>query len=329
MSPLEFFLIFLLVTASAFLSLSEIALVGISKIRLRHMADRGVRGAKTAQGLVSQLDQVITTILVWSSFINAALTGLVTAACIGALGQRVGVLVATLIAGSTILFLVDILPKVYAVRHADEVSLWVSPPMRLLVRIFHPIARGVTRLTNWAFRLVGISTPSRSPLVTEEELKLMIEMGKEEGVLGEHERGMLHRIFEFGDLKVRDVMVPRDRAVVIRQGATHDEVLTVLTEQGHSRVPVYEDSPDRIVGVIYAQEILHIWREGWLIVLQDLTHPPFEVSPQMRVAELLQEFQRRRIQIAIVVDAQGKALGLVTLEDLLEEIVGEIHERQS
>ena len=184
-------------------------------------------------------------------------------------------------------------------------------------------------MTNWAFRLFGVATLPRSPLVTEEELKLMIEMGKEEGVLGEHERRMLHRIFEFGDLKVKDVMIPRDRMTVVPDRANHDEVLTVLTERGHSRIPVYRDSPDRIVGVIHAQEILHIWREGWLIVLQDLIHPPFEVSPEMRVTELLHEFQRRKIQIAIAVDPQGKALGLVTLEDLLEEIVGEIHERQS
>jgi len=327
MSLGDFFLILLFITASAFLSLSEIALVGISKVRLRHMVDRGVRGAKAAQNLASQLDQVITTILVFSSFMNAALAGLVTAACIGSFGERIGVVVATLAAGSIILLAVDILPKVYAVAHADQVSLWVSPPMGLLVRIFRPFSRGVTRLTHWIFRLAGIPAPARSPLVTEEELKLMIEMGKEEGVLGEHERMMLHRIFEFGDLKVKDVMIPRNQMVMVPQGATHDEVLTVLTEQGHSRIPVYGDSPDRVTGVIYAQEILHIWREGWLIVLEDLIHPPFEVSPQMRVAELLQEFQKRRLQIAIVVDPQGKALGLVTLEDLMEEIVGEIRER--
>ena len=123
-------------------------------------------------------------------------------------------------------------------------------------------------------------------------------------------------------------MVPRDRMVAVHDKASHDEILTVLTEKGHSRIPVYRDSPDHIIGVIYAQEILHIWREGWLIVLQDLVHPPFEVKPETRVIDLLREFQLRKIQIAIVVDAQGKALGLATLEDLFEEIVGEIHQEQ-
>jgi len=325
MTFVEFLLILLFVAASAFLSLSEIALVGISKIRLRHMADGGVRGAKIAQGLVSQLDQVITTILVWSNFLNAALTSLVTAACLVWFGQRVGIAVAAVLSGSLILLFTDILPKVYAARHAEKVSLRVAFPMRLLVKLFRPVSQGVTRLIHGIFRLAGIPTTSRSPLVTEEELKLMIEMGKEEGVLGEHERSMLHRIFEFGDLKVKDVMIPRDRMVVVWEGATHDEVLTVLTEEGHSRIPVYKDSPERITGVLYAQEILHIWQEGNLIILQDLIHPPFTVSPDQRVSDLLQEFQRKHVQIAIVVDGQGRALGLVTLEDLIEEIVGEIH----
>jgi CBS domain containing-hemolysin-like protein len=329
MTGIEVLLVLLFLGISAFLSLSEIALVGISKIRLRHMVQKGIPGAKTVQNLVGQLDEVITTILVGSNFINAALTSIVTAACILWLGEQWGVLAASLCAGSMILLLTDILPKITAARHADSVSLKVAWPMWLLVQLFKPIGRSVTWVARTLLKMVGVSLPSRSPLVTEEELKLMIELGKEEGVFGEHERMMLHRIFEFGDLKVKDVCVPRDQMVVVPESASHEEVLTVLTEQGHSRVPVYRDSPDRIIGVIYAQEMLHIWREGWLIALQDLLHPPFEVAPDRRVSDLLQEFQRRRVQIAIVVDSQGKALGMVTLEDLVEEIVGEIRERHS
>ena len=327
MTPFELILIVLLLLLSAFLSLSEIALVGISKIRLRHMVERGVPGAQAVQGLVAQMDQVIITILAWASFINAALAGLVTAACIGWLGEPVGVAVAAVISGSLILFVVDILPKVYAARLADTVSLRVAPAMSMLVGLLRPVSRTVTQWAHAVFKMAGISLPSRVPLVTEEELKLMIQMGKDEGVLGEHERMMLHRIFEFGDLRVKDVLVPRDRVVMVQERASHEDVLRILTEQGHSRLPVYRDSPKRITGVLYAQEMLHIWRQGGLIVLQDLLHPPFNVSPDMRVAELLQEFQKRRVQIAIVVDQEGEALGLCTLEDLIEEIVGEIHER--
>jgi CBS domain containing-hemolysin-like protein len=114
--------------------------------------------------------------------------------------------------------------------------------------------------------------------------------------------------------------------VVVDEKSGHEAILTILTEEGHSRIPVYRDTPDRIVGVIYAQEMLHIWREGRLIVLADLIHPIYQVRPEKRVIDLLRDFQRLKIQIAVVTDPDGRALGLVTLEDLIEEIVGEVEE---
>ena len=135
---------------------------------------------------------------------------------------------------------------------------------------------------------------------------------------------MLHRIFEFGDTLVKDVMIPREQMVALPLSATPEEVLDLLTEEGHSRVPVYEGSLDTIRGILYAQGLLHLWRHQELIVLPDLLHAAYTVPETKRVTELLQEFQRMHVQIAIVTDAQGQTAGLVTLEDLLEEIVGEI-----
>jgi CBS domain containing-hemolysin-like protein len=320
-------LILVLVAISAFMSLAEIALVGISKIRLRHLVERKVPGAKLVEQLVAQLDNVITTILVWSNFLNATMTSLTTAACIYWLGDELGIWVSALLAGSIILLFTDILPKVYAARSPDRVSLRVAPIMWLLLKATLPISKAMTKVTNVLLKLLGVPISARSPLVTEEELRLMIELGKEEGFLGEHERRLLHRIFEFGDLKVKEVMIPRANMVVVRDTADHEEVLKVLTEQGHGRIPVYRDTPEKIVGIIYAQEILYILREGWPIILQDIIHPPFEVSPEMRVIDLLDQFQRNKVQIAIVVDKERRALGILTLEDLVEEIVGEVPEK--
>lgn len=330
--PLTFLwisLIALLLAASAFLSLSETALVGLSKIRLRHLVERGVKQAKQVEALiVGRFDQVISSLLVANNFVNTAISCVGTALCVAWLGPEWGIVAATVLMGTLILIFGEITPKVFSIRYAEQVALTVVTVLRVVVRVFEPISRPFALFSRMLLRSLGVEMTRRSPLVTEEELKLMIELGKEEGVLGEHERTLLHRIFEFGDLKVKDVMVPRERMVAVPAGATHDDVLTVLTEEGHSRIPVYQDSPDRIIGVLYAQELLHIWREGWLIVLQDLIHPPFEVSPERRVSDLLLEFQRQRVQIAIVVDADKRALGMVTLEDLVEEIVGEIHEDQ-
>ncbi|MCM8811999.1 MAG: hemolysin family protein [Candidatus Omnitrophica bacterium] len=328
MSFFEIILVLFFIGISAFMSLAEISLIGISKIRLHHMVERGVPGAKLVHNLVAQLDQVITTILVWSNFLNAALTSLITAACVVWLGEHLGVFVASMLSGSIVLLFTDIVPKIYAARSTERVSLAVGPGMRALLRVSKPVSRWMTNLTNAVLKLMRVPVTARSPLVTEEELKLMIELGKREGVLGEHERKLLHRIFEFGDLKVEAVMIPRERIVKVSSSATHDQILSILTEEGHSRIPVYQhDAPDRIIGILYAQELLHVWREGTLIVLQDLLHPPFEVPPDKRVIDLLEDFQKHRAQIAIVVDREKRVLGLVTLEDLTEEIVGEIGEQ--
>jgi len=318
-------LILVLLAISFFLALSEMALVALSKLRLRHLVARGARNAQLVQRLVNRMDEVITSLVATNNFINTALSSLGAALCIAWLGPRWGILAATLLMGTLIVAIGEITPKVFAIRHADRLALLLAPAVAILLKVVGPATRIFTLFSNGLLKLFGVEMRQRSPLVTEEEIKIMIEVGKEHGVLSEEERTLLHRIFEFGDLKVEDVMVPRDQMVAVHDKATHDEVLTVLTEKGHSRVPVYRDSPDRIVGIIYAQEMLHIWREGWLITLQDLLHPPFEVKPESRVVDLLKDFQRKRLQIAIVVDAQGRALGLATLEDLFEEIVGEIH----
>ncbi|MDO8730237.1 MAG: hemolysin family protein [Candidatus Omnitrophota bacterium] len=318
-----------LLVVSFFLTLSEMALVALSKLRLQHLVARGARNAQLLQRLVNRMDEVITSIVTMNNFINTALSSLGAALCIAWLGPQWGVLAATLLMGTVIVALAEITPKVFAIRHADRLALLLAPAVAILVRVVGPVTRIFTAFSNGLLRLCGVELKARSPLVTEEEIRIMIEVGKEHGVLSEEERTLLHRIFEFGDLKVEDVMIPREQMVAVHDKASHDEVLTLLTEKGHSRIPVYHDSPDRIVGVIYAQEILHIWREGWLIVLQDLIHPPFEVKPDSRVIDLLREFQRKHLQIAIVVDGEGKALGLATLEDLFEEIVGEIHQENA
>ncbi len=317
-----------LLAISFMLSLAEMSMVALSKLRLRHLVVRGARNAQLLQRLVNRMDEVITSIVTMNNFINTAISSLGTALCIAWLGPRWGILLATFIMGTVIVALGEITPKVFAIRHADRLALLLAPAVAVLLRVIGPATRIFTAFSNGLLRLFRVELKTRSPLVTEEEIRIMIEVGKEHGVLSEEERTLLHRIFEFGDLKVEDVMVPREEMVAVHDNATHEEVLTVLTEKGHSRVPVYHESPDRIVGIIYAQEILHIWREGWLIVLQDLIHPPFEVKPGSRVIDLLRDFQRKHLQIAIVVDDQGKALGLATLEDLFEEIVGEIHEEK-
>ena len=152
----------------------------------------------------------------------------------------------------------------------------------------------------------------------------MIEVGKEEGVLGDEERKMLHRIFEFGDTLVEAVMIPRESIVAFEVTAGVDELLDRFVEEGHARLPVYRGDLDHLEGIIYARDLLHLLRHDQLVVVADLIHPAHIVPPSRRVTDLLQEFQRLHLQIALVQDAQRRTVGLVTLEDLLEEIVGDM-----
>jgi putative hemolysin len=154
----------------------------------------------------------------------------------------------------------------------------------------------------------------------------MIEIGKEEGVLTDEERKLLHRIFEFGDVKVKDVMIPTEKIVAVDIKSSPQELIDIFVEEGHARIPVFDGSRENIIGIIYGRDLLYILSNKQLFVLEDLVHRPFYVDMDKRVNELLREFQQNKIQIAIVIDNQKKARGLVTLEDLVEEIVGEIEE---
>jgi len=220
----------------------------------------------------------------------------------------------------------EVTPKILSAAHPEMVAFAVVRPLRVLMALLYPLAASFTWAGRILLRLMRIPATTRSPLVTEEELKVMIQIGREEGILGDRELRMLQRIFEFSDSVVSEVMVPREQIAGIDLTAKAEDALDVLIEQGHSRMPVYRGSPDRIVGVIYARDVLAMVRHGGLFVLSDLIRPVVFVPETKRVAELLSEFQRDKIQIAIIQDAKGVTVGLVTIEDLLEEIVGEIHE---
>jgi putative hemolysin len=220
-------------------------------------------------------------------------------------------------------------PKILAAKHAEKVSLFSAPLMEVVLVIFKPFITFFIGISHFILKIFRVGSIKRSPVVTVEELKTMIEMGQEEGVLSEDERKMLHRIFEFGNTKLTDVMVPKDKIIAVDINTNSDDLLNIFVEEGHARLPVYSTTKDNIIGIVYARDLLYILREKGLFLLQDLLHGACFVSGSMRVSEMLRRFQTEKIQIAIIVDKNRLVLGLVTLEDLLEEIVGEIEEKHS
>lgn len=324
--PVTIITLFILALLSFFFSISETSIIGLSRIKLRHMISKGVRGALHIQRLVTKLDKFIVAILVGNNFVNIAISAIVTGICVGIFGFHWGVVIATFTTAMFVLIFCEITPKILAIKHAERVALSTAPLMEIFIKVFYGVIIIFEGISNLIIKLLGIRPAKRSPLITEEELRLMIEMGKEEGFLSDEEGKMLHRIFEFGDTAVSDVMVPKDKIVAVNIKSGSEEVLNIFVEEGHARLPVYDGSIENIIGIIYARDLLYILRDKGLFLLQDLLHPAYYAPAKMRVNELLKEFQAQKIQIAVVVDEHKKTLGLVTLEDLIEEIVGEIEE---
>ena len=321
-------LLAVLTLCSFFISASETSIIGLSKLRLRHMISKGIRRAKNIERLNARLDTFITAILIVNNFVNIGMSAIVTAICVKIFGFQWGVIIATFASGFLIVILCEITPKILAIKHTEKTAAFVAPAWEVIIRVLSPVIWVFTTLTNVILKIFRVGPGKRSSLITEEELRLMIEIGKEEGVVSDEERRMLHKIFEFGDIKVKDVMVPKEKIVAVDAKTNSEQLLDIFVEEGHARLPVYEGSVNNIIGVVYAHDLLYILRDKGLFLLTDLLHKPYFVRAGVRVNDLLRIFQKDKIQIAIVVDEHNKALGLVTLEDLLEEIVGEIEERK-
>ena len=326
---IAFLIILILVVLSFFFSASETSIIGLNRIRLHHMIQKGVKGATGIQRLVSKIDKVIAAILIGNNLVNIAVSSIVTGIFVQIYGYRWGVVISTFITTMVLLIFCEVTPKILAAKHTEKMALFTAPLMWVVLIIFKPLIIFFIAISNFILKIFGLSVSKKSPLITEEELKTMIVVGQEEGVLSEDQRNMLHRIFEFGDTQLLEIMVPKEKIIAVDVNTDSDNLLNIFVEQGHARLPVYKDNRDNIVGIVYAQDLLYILREKGLFLLQDLLHDACLVSSTTRVNDLLKRFQTEKMQIAIVVDKDRKALGLVTLEDLIEEIVGEIEEKYS
>ena len=326
-TPTFLIILCVLFVFSALFSASEAALISLNKVRLRHMVENKKRGARRVYGLIARMDKLIATILVGNSLANTAIAAIGTLIFTKFFGEGRGLLVATAIVTIVLVIFGELIPKMIATSHPEGVSFFIRHFVSFCIWFFSPLTRFLTAVSNGVIRLLGGNPHHRSPLVTEEEIKMMIHIGREEGFYGENERKMLERIFHFDEIEVRDVMTPLEKVISVPAGIAIEDLENTLMEEGHNRIPVYEGNRQNIIGILYVRDILYLFKNSSLINLRDVLSAPFFVSSNQKAAELLKEFQRRKIQIGIVRDAQAeKAIGLVTLEDLIEEIVGELEE---
>lgn len=311
------------VAFSALYSMAETAMMALSRGKVRNLAENSQ--ASRLSRLLREPNRLLGTVLVGNNLANILATTLATALFIHYLGNS-GVVVSTVVMTIFILLAAEITPKTYAAHNAEAVSLRLSGFLSVSAKIFYPIVRVLTWVGVGVIRLFG-GKAEGGRLMTEEELRTLVEVGEEQGLLEANERDMIQGIFDFGDTVVREVMVPRIDVQALPETATLGEVWDSLTEWGHSRVPIYRNTIDDITGVIYARDILAYGREKPLDTpAQQLARPVQFVPETKKIDSLFADFRRQHTQIAIVMDEYGGTAGIVTTEDLLEEIVGEIQD---
>ncbi len=315
---------------SAFFSGSESAFFSLPPAELRRF--RKSEESSSAKRIVKLLEKprrLLTTILIGNTIVN------VSAATLAALlanrvlppdqmkGWRLLAMIA--LVTFTILFFSEIVPKVFAVKSASRFAKRSSLILEGLILLFIPISFIFEKLTGLITRLLRIH--KEIPFVNEEELKALIEIGEEKGALDPSEREMIHSIFEFRETMVKEIMIPRMDMTAIEKSTPVDEVLAEVKSKGHSRIPVYEEEIDNIIGILYVKDLLPLMASGKPIpALTTLVRKPYFVPQSKQIDELLKEFQKERLHIAIVVDEYGGTAGLITLEDVIEEIVGDIRD---
>ncbi len=315
--------------AAALASGTETALTSVSRLRVRHLAEEGSPKAATLQRLQQDPNRFLGTVLVVNTFaliLASASATLLSLQLIHpvvphALGTLTDFVVSLLLSVFLLIF-AEVTPKTLAVRHADRVALQVAPIVDALATVFSPILWFVTAVSR-----AVIPGAQPRPYVTEAELMTLLHVSEEQGVIEEEEREMIDSIIEIGDMLVREVMVPRTDVIAVDKSASLEEIQRLIAAHGHTRLPVYEKDIDHIIGLIHVKDLLRFYAHGGrdFQILKAL-RPIRQVPEQKKVDELLHEMRTYRAHMMVVVDEYGGTAGIVTLEDVLEEIVGEIRD---
>jgi CBS domain containing-hemolysin-like protein len=310
----------------AMASAAETALTSISRIKLKNLVEEGDNRALEIESLISKPNTFLSTILVVNSVAVIVASSMTTVLALRFI-PNYGELIGTIFISLVVLIFCEITPKTAAVQNPIRWARVLVKPVRATAWLLHPLIVILSAITNTLVRLMGGRMKHQGPFVTEEELRLLVSVGEEEGVLEEGETDMIHSIFEFADTTVREVMVPRIDMVTLESDATVDEAVDLALQGGFSRIPVYEETIDNIIGVLFTKDMLKQLREDHKsLPIRELVRPAYFVPETKKLDDLLREIRQKRTHMAIVVDEYGSVAGLVTIEDLVEEIVGDIQD---
>jgi putative hemolysin len=328
MSPYwpEIVTLVVLTVAAAFFAASEASIVSVSRIKVRALAEKHLKGADRLAKLLDARNQTLTTILIGNTFVLLAADSVATYLFILADIPHAAVW-STVLMTVLILLFGEIMPKTIAVSDSDKWALRIAGPLRGVIWLLTPLTWAFLGITNFVVRIFG-GRPHVGPYVTEDDIKTLVNVGVEQNVLEEGERELIHSIIEFGDTIVREVMTPRPDMTAVAVASSPRRALDLVIADGYSKLPIYDETIDNVIGVVHDRELLIALANGTIasVSLRSLMRPVTHVPENKRISELLRDMQRHKFSLAIVLDEYGGTAGLVTMEDLLEEIVGEIRD---
>ncbi len=317
---LEILLFIICILLSAFFSSAEVALISIHRAKVRTLVNEGKPGSQAVAALKESPEHLLITILIGNNIVNVAAAALATSIAIQMFGD-IGVGIATGFVVIVLLLFGEITPKIYAAHASDSFALTVAPVILLLSRLFAPIIWIVERVSP----KLGIGKDVAEPAVTEEEIKEWIDVGKEEGTIEQGEQDMLYSVLEFADTTAREIMTPRVNVILMEDTVSFEEAIRIFNDTGFSRIPVYHEQIDNITGILNVKDVFSAMvsrRKDSAI--KEVMYDPMFVPEMQKIDDLLKELQVHRVQMAVVIDEYSSFVGIVTVEDILEELVGDI-----
>lgn len=316
--------VIILLCLSAFFSSSETALTTVNQIRMRTLADNGDKRAARVLRVTGNPGKMLSAILIGNNIVNLSASSISTSLAIHLFGNT-GAGIATGILTFLILIFGEVTPKTMATIKADSMSLTVAAPIGFLMKILTPVIFIINKLSLGLMFLLHVNIKDAQKKMTEEELRTIVDVSQENGVIEHEERDMIHNLFDFGDAEAKEIMVPRIDMTFVQADATYQEVLDIFRQDMFTRLPVYEDSTDNVIGIINMKDFL-LQNDTPEFSVRNLLREPYFTYEHKNTADLFLEMRKSSISLAIVLDEYGVTAGLITLEDLLEEIVGEIRD---
>jgi putative hemolysin len=327
MPNIELYIVFLVVclVLSAFFSGSETAFISIQRFRLEHLIDTGVKGARGVARMIEKPERFLSVVLLGNTLVNAAAAALATALAVF-FWEEQGIIIATIALTVILLIFCEATPKTVAAQHAEKLSLVFMRPIRLASWLFTPFVIVLSRIASVFTRIAGGTLVPRS-IISDEEIRTMISVGRQEGTVQEAEAKMLHKVFDFGDRPVYEVMTPRLEVAALQQGSTIADFLRLYVETPISRFPVYKESMDNVVGILSVKDVLMARAKGTISdnsTIDDLVRPAYFTPETKLINQLFFEMRDQNYRMAVIVDEYGGTAGIVSLSRLVEEIVGEV-----